>query len=158
MGERLTLGHYQQKWPPIPVGVSNIVSTLVWIVQRILRVQKWLDRLTSKHNPILIQEIVWIKNPALLKIELSKHDNNEAAYLRSILESKIPKIWEDIYNILEKKLTPTQIGDLNKFLDLNIDIYEMWLSHESKRIIVTAFDKKIGNQPSFVGPIKTIYD
>ncbi len=158
MSERIPLKHYQSsKWQPLSIDVSSIVDPLVSMVERILTIQNWLERLiTNKCNPLTFQEIAWIKNSDLYRMELRSYDNNIKRYLQSILDAKVPLAWENTYSLIEKQLSPSQIRTLNKLLDLNVDSHRIWLTRESRRLILDALEEKIGNRPNFVGPKRSI--
>lgn len=160
MSERLALRHYQSsKWEPLTIDVSSIVNWFTSIVERILTIKKWLYRLWKSKDTDIVstQEISWIRNKILYEKWLLEHNNDKIVFLQNILNTKIFEVWENIDNIITKQLSSSQIRELNRQLSIDIDIHERALSPESKKIILSALEQKIGNRPDFVGPPKSVY-
>lgn len=158
MSERIAMRRYSEsKSSPLPIDVSSLVGPFIVMVDRILVIQDWFDRLNRDKTPSQsIQVIAWIKNKTLYEMELYKHWDDQKLYLKSLLDSKLPLVWESVFNIIEKQLSSNQIWVLNKKLSIKINPFERSLSLESRQLILDALDKKIGNRPNFVWPIKLL--
>ncbi len=156
MSERIAMRRYSEsKSSPLAIDVSSLVGPFIVMLDRILVMQDWFDRLNR--NKILsqsIQDIAWIKNKTLYIMELYKHWDDQKLFLKSLLDSKLPLVWESVFNIIEKQLSSNQIWVLNKKLSIKINPFERSLSLESRQLILEALEQKIWNRPDFVGPPK----